>query len=284
MKTKNIFPYPIIGDHSDFKDFSFSGSVISYCKIENDFHFEVNFNLIEPTLINLIKEKKVALIAIVSNNSFYRETFKHFRPEENLKILIPSKLIRGNFSFNFNFKICANQFFEYQNLNAVPIFHDYNFKMEPGQILGIAENSEKVILQKGFASFKNSNSFLKIKRGLEDATITLLKIDKDTVHVYLTPKNYELYLSAQKLKSVSLLSILVMPIIIELIYKIKASKEEYTEENYSWVEVLMDKFESNVSFDDEESALTIAENILNFPIYNSLREINSLLEIANQEK
>lgn len=285
MKSKKIFPYPIIGeDTNDFPSYSFSGTVVSFSQDTEFYNFEIKFSLDEPFLISLIEKEDVVFIVTLNNDSIYRESFKHSNIDELLKISIPINFIRGKFVIDFNFKICCNKAFNYENPNADKIFDGFSFNMEAGQLLGISEVTEKIILEQGFANFHNSNSFLKIRKGLEGATSTVIKPDTEIVDVYLTPENYDLYQSAlNQWRSKSLLAVIVLPVIVELVHKIKSNTEEFIDEKYPWVGVLKEKFGEDPSFDDEESCYVVAEKILSNPTYAALMELNVALEMNNNQ-
>lgn len=283
MKSKSIYPYPIIGDVIDFPKFNFSGDVITYSKDSENYNLEIKYELDEPTLIALITKKDVAFVTSVTNSSLYRDSFKHFNPKETHKIKIPINLIRGkDFKLNLSFKLCSNKNFDYKNPNSDKIFKDISFQMEAGQLLGHNEEGDiDIVLEQGFANFHNSNSFLRIRKG-DDLTATNIQVDRDLVSVYLTSENHQLFEDAQKNRVKSLLSLIVLPVVIELVHRIKKEPDVYSEKNYLWVGVLKEKFGDDPPFDDEDDCLVIAEKILGDPWFDALQEINVLSDIANQ--
>ena len=154
--------------------------------------------------------------------------------------------------------------------------------MEPGQLLGHNEEDDQdIVLEQGFANFNNSNSFLRI-RFSSDINATLIKADRELVNVYLTEENHKLFEEAQKNRLKSLLSIIVLPVVIELVHRIKNDPGTYNEKDYLWVGVLKEKFGDDPIFDDEDDCLVIAEKILANPWFDSLQEINVLMDITNQ--
>lgn len=275
MKSKNIYPYPIIGEELDFPGFIFSGEVVSYSHDIDNYNFEVKYELNEPNLLKLIETKEVVLVTTVSNSSLYRCSFKHFDINTTHKIKIPIGVIRGkNFKIEFSFKLCANKKFVYNNPSADKIYSGLNFNMEPGQLLGQNEASdEEITLEQGFASFHSSNSFLRIRRG-EDLTETKIIVAHDIVSVYLTTENHKLFEEAQKNLVQSLLAIIVFPVIIELVHRVKKDPVSYSDANYLWVGVLKEKFGTDPPFDDEDNCLVIAEKILLNPWFKALQEVN----------
>ncbi len=275
MKSKNIYPYPIIGEELDFTDFVFTGEVVSYSHDIDNYNFEVKYKLDEPTLLKLIETKDVALVTTVFNSSLYRCSFKHFDLTTPHQIKIPISLIRGkNFKIEFSFKLCANKKFTYNNPSADRIYSGLNFYMEPGQLLGHNDaDDEVIILEQGFANFQNSNSFLRIKPG-GDITETRIMADYDIVSVYLTTEIHKLFEEAQKNLVQSLLAIIVLPVLIELVHRVKKDPVAYSEVNYLWVGVLKEKFGNEPPFDEEDNCLVIAEKILLNPWFKALQEVN----------
>lgn len=284
MKSKSIYPYPIIGEKSDFQNHVFSSKLVTYSSDRENYYFEVKYTLDEPTLIKLIKEKKAAFVCSVANSSMYRASFKHFDLDTTHKFSIPVPLIRGNdFSLSFTYKLCANNFFEYTNPNADKIYSGMKFKLEPGLLLGHNQEDDfDYLLEDGFADFNNSSSFLRIRLGA-DITSTFINPERELVSVYLTKENHKLYEEAQNNQLKSLLSIIVMPIVIELVHRIKKDPGLYNETDFLWVRVLKEKFGDDPVFDDEDNCLVIAEKILANPWFNSLREINTLIDITNDK-
>lgn len=283
MKSKSIYPYPIIGEEIDFPGFVFTGEVVGYSQDKENYNFDVKYELNDPTLLGLIAKKDVAFVTTVSNSSLYRNSFKHFDVTTLHQIKIPIGLIRGqSFKIDLSYKLCANKNFNYINPNADKIYAGLTFNMELGQLLGHNEAAdETIVLEQGFANFHNSNSFLRIRKGV-DITETKIIADRDIVSVYLTVENHQLFETAQKNRVRSLLAIIVLPVIIELVHRIKKYPEIYSETSYLWVGVLKEKFGNEPLFDDEDNCLVIAEKILLNPWLDALQEINVSIEMNNE--
>lgn len=284
--TKKQFGYPVLSNITDdySEDFKFQIRVDNNQRLDN-LRFKITVFMANLELMELIKSRKAAFVLhIEDTKSSFRITKKFFELETSLEV--KKSRIRSTLqSYVFITSIVEINSFSSSSMNY--FFKNEKFDFSPYQILAYS-NLNKVEVTKELDFLEKPKSIFEvIEDKKEKNNIIGYQIIENRIVIKLPTKEFNKYAELNKynmLRNTSeyiVLSNIIMPIMVELLYTLKNSYSLY--EDKIWFKSLKKSFiECNVNlieeFEKENfNAYRCSQIIFNKIILNSLNQTIKLL-------
>ena len=276
VKTNRMHLYPIY-------------SVSEKAYIDNDFDVQCSLvaesdNIIftskpiitNSSIIELLSQSKVKLffhIECSKTKYRYAEVIPY---DKDSKVLIENIYLNGKISISFWIVTQKNlENVSFTNLNS--FYEDTKYNIPIYSYIGYSPTYEFYI-EKDKEKSTNTTSIFRISKYNENSVI--YEPTDNGIVIYLPEQAYESYYNLKGSAIMSKISMLIFPVLVDLINEIKIGDSGL--ESYLWYHILNSKIEENgypggfesTSFSDEDS-IVLAQCIFDDLVVKSLEEIKS---------
>ncbi|MGE7921374.1 hypothetical protein ACQKM9_20900 [Viridibacillus sp. NPDC093762] len=277
MKFSANFPYPVLADNNDdyTKKSSFDTLIDvkqSFGQLSIEMRAVLNDRKIEQLIAN--NHAEYALHIECSPTSF-RKVFKS--KDSNISIEIPSEQLSGKIEVH-TFILATDTITNYENPNLDSFYSGFPVQFEKGSILALGEAADIHISEDDLEA-QNLPSIINVRR-LEKGDKMTVDLVTDYILVGLPTDMYQHYAANanSRLKD-TILSLVFLPVLIEVFATIREHEEEYSE--YKWFQVLERIFEaSNHQLHQiSEGSLSVmeaAQLVLHNPLQQAFKEVEKL--------
>ena len=278
MKFNNSFPYPVLSvENDDYIGSKFETKVEAQ-KTFGQLYINLNCNLQDSKITHLINEGKAKYALHVECP---QTSFRKIYQSEETKIVaaIPENLLRGK--IDVHPFILANETIEgYTNPKLNNFYTGTSITYEKGNILALGEAVEVTLFEDDLES-QNLPSIVTIRRS-ESAKELVVSLNSPQVIIELPKAIYDQYAinAGSRLKE-TILSMVILPSLIEVFYTLKEDSADYSE--YKWYQVLEQIFKKNniplsQVIDGTIPVLRAAQMVLQNPLEKAFNEIQKLNE------
>lgn len=240
MKFNNSFPYPVLSSENDnYKNSKFD-TTIEAQKSFGQLYVNLKCNLQDANISRLIVEEKAKYaLHIECPQTSYRQIFQSEDP--TIVATIPDNRLRGKVDVH-PFILVNKRIENYENPNLNDFYKGFPINFEKGNILALGEAVEITLFEEDEES-QNLPSIVTIRR-VEKEKIMTVDIDSDQIIIKLPKNEYDQYsINASSRLKETILSLVILPSLIDVFYRLKESSEDYAE--YKWYQVLTQIFEKN---------------------------------------
>lgn len=288
MKLRSdLFPYPVLSNElDDFSNGKFNVS-ISQKKISvSRFLITFDFQLENEDLQNLILEKKAKFAIHLEGKSSSYRNFIYLENGETIKEVELESGIAPKKIFANVMIVATEKIINYKNSGFNKDYYGENLvipEVEKGSILAYDTMAE---LNIDFSNSENPNVKSMIRVASIDNNYMEVDLDGDTIRVNLPRKSYYAYVNLSNSSKEQQQLLLVTIILPALTMAIESVKQNIVDETKEWYEALGHLL-SKINYDiedlkgSEENSLTIAQQLLDFPLENALYNYYSFIEEKN---
>lgn len=281
MELKNrLYPYPVLSKYSDDYVGSIFSANIVYEIEKDDIIFNVS-TVLENKALNDLVSKGDAYISVHLEcpSTSYRELFKlkSFADKIKLSAGMVNKSLQAAF-----FVIAEKDIHNFYSDDFNEMYEGLEFDIERHNILAIGEYY-KIPINKDYDEIKNISSIFSIIPNYnKEANLIKTELISDKIVVEIPKKQFDYYkiVSKNKNNHPILHSMLIVPILIEVLQTLKTEDGIDNFEDYRWFNGLEHALEKiNLTIDEINnkniSSYIIAQKLLDSPMTNG---IDSLLE------
>ncbi|WP_052124067.1 hypothetical protein [Ureibacillus manganicus] len=278
MKFNNSFPYPVLSvENDDYIGSKFETKVEAQ-KTFGQLYINLNCNLQDSKITNLINEGKAKYaLHVECPQTSFRKIYQS--NETKIVAAIPENLLRGK--IDVHPFLLANETIEgYTNPNLNEFYTGTSITYEKGNILALGEAVEVTLFEDDLES-QNLPSIVTIRRS-ESAKELVVSLNSPQVIIELPKAIYDQYAinAGSRLKE-TILSMVILPSLIEVFYTLKEDSADYSE--YKWYQVLEQIFKKNniplsQVIDGTIPVLRAAQMVLQNPLEKAFNEIQKLNE------
>ncbi|SOC41452.1 hypothetical protein [Ureibacillus acetophenoni] len=278
MKFNNSFPYPVLSVENDDYIGSKFETTVEAQKTFGQLYINLNCNLQDSKIASLINEGKAKYALHVECP---QTSFRKIYQSEETKIVaaIPENLLRGK--IDVHPFILANETIEgYTNPKLNDFYNGTSITYEKGNILALGEAVEVTLFEEDLES-QNLPSIVTIRRS-ESAKELVVYLNSPQIIIELPKAIYDQYAinAGSRLKE-TILSIVILPSLVEVFYTLKEDSADYSE--YKWYQVLEQIFKKNnipltQVIDGTIPVLRAAQMVLQNPLEKAFNEIQKLNE------
>ena len=278
MKFNNAFPYPVLSVENDDYIGSTFATTIDVQKTFGQLNINLSCNLQDATIASLIADGKVKYALHVECP---QTSFRKIYQSDEAKIVasISENQLRGK--IDVHPFILANEKIEgYTNTNLNDFYSDTPITYEKGNILALGEAVEVTLFEDDLES-QNLPSIVTIRRS-ESAKEMVVSLNSQQIIIELPKAIYDQYsLNAGSRLKETILSMVILPSLIEVFYTLKEDSADYHE--YKWYQVLEQIFKKNNIplthvIDGTIPVLKAAQLVLQNPLEKAFKEIQKLNE------
>lgn len=279
MKFNNSFPYPVLSTENDnYKNSKFETSIDAQ-KSFGQLYITLKCDLQDSTISQLIVEgKAMYALHIECPQTSFREIFQSDEPY--VMANIPDNRLRGKVDVH-PFVLVNKRIEDYDNPSLDDFYKGFPITFEKGNILALGEAVEITLFEEDEES-QNLPSIVTIRRS-ESAKDMVVSLNSPQIIIELPKHVYDNYAqnAGSRLKE-TILSLVILPCIIDVFYALKEDSADYSE--YKWYQVLEQIFKkNNVPFshvvDGTLPVLKAAQMVLQNPIEKAFSEIQKLNEV-----
>lgn len=289
MKIKyRHFPHPVLANFlDDFNAGKFDADVDVKAKTST-YEITGSFEIESPDIEKLLK-KEMAEYAVHVECSLtcYRRIYTSF--SKNFSFTIPSELLEGKVEVA-TLITAKEDITEYSCQNFNEFFKKYNFKIAEGDILAVGSQFN-FDAEKEEDSLKNIPSIFSVQANPTKDNPPALDIstNSDKIIIYLPDETFLKYktLKTDQNLSTTLASMLVVPVLTEILQKFKEGEGELLVESshYRWFRVLRKKLkEIDIDLQKPEtftdSTVSVVQKLIGevaVKAFEDLEEIESAL-------
>lgn len=272
------FPHPVLGNEDDIRG-SFNVE-FKYELSRNSIVLDAAYKLENSTIESLIKKGKASFILeIECRSSFFRGTQSGRSVEE--KWVIPSRYLRERVMVSFY--ICADE--NIKNYSPAECHSDYEgfaFEIEKGEILAVG-GSCSFIAEKSFDPLRPPvSSIMAIREGRRHQGTMEVDYQSDKIMVELSKSDWKNYLEVKKQSDAigAIHASIVLPVLIDAIYKMQTCRSEYEYNNwFGRLEAILDA--KGLQGQDPFEA---AQRILDVPLSRSFQSISAMLDLNSNNE
>jgi len=281
FKIKGNYPYPILMEEKvDFKTSIIKVRYLYQC-LKDGHVIKIECDVQNEEIKQLISNKKACYaVQIESPNALYRNMFE-FYDEDDIKIKLGNDEVIDY--IDIGIAILAKQDMpNYKNEDFVDAYEDINMKVGKNEILAVCHNVRQIIISNN-ETLKEVHSIFNVQKNSEIDNIKydpnhnriLIMVPEETGNIYLKSRQ-----SKEKIRILN--SILLMPIMTNIINDMKECEEEFS--NRSWFKTLIKKMdeiakEKNTSRESLlENSFETAQILLKNITIDSIKEFKHLLE------
>ena len=271
------YPHPVLGNEDDIKGI-----------FKVDFKYELGrnevvltpaFTLKNKTIENLISKKRASFVTEVEcRSTFFRVSFSTNDSIANFSV--PAKNLRERVSVSFY--VCADE--DIKNYKPDDCHADYegiSFEIEKGDVLAVGGYCA-FIAEKNFDPLRPPvSSFMSIREGRCHEGPIEIDYTSDKIIVELSKADWQNFINVktQKIAEGVLHSSVVLPVLVDAIYKVEFNGSDYGEQNwFGRLEAILD----SKGLKNKEP-FEAAQKILDNPSARNFQSINSMLELNSEE-
>ncbi|MCY1042595.1 hypothetical protein OV208_14820 [Corallococcus sp. bb12-1] len=265
------FPHPVVGIGDDLK-----GEV--HCN-PPDFDLGVDTTSVRvdglavtnPSIASLVRDGVAAFTIRVScGATYYRETFQSRSAQ--IQFTLPSSTLVGDVEIQV--RVCSLQRLErYHPDQLHPDYGDRTFDIQVGDVLALGDDFSLRVDKQFDPLAADIPSIMRIMKGNNVSGPFEVDFWGEQIVVLLPADAHELYGIASNSSPELIHAALVMPVLCEAIRKVRqVSDEEATMVELPWYRRLEAMLEAR-RINDDESALSAAQKLLDMPLLRSFRSI-----------
>lgn len=278
MKFNHSFPYPVLSpENDDYKGSTFETKVEAQ-KTFGQLYINLQCNLQDEKIANLLHDGKAKYALHVECP---QTSFRKIYQSDEAKIVsaIPENQLRGKIDVH-PFILANETIVDYTNPNLDDFYIDASITYEKGNILALGEAVEIILFEEDLES-QNLPSVVTIRRS-ESANEMVVSLNSPQIIIELPKAIYDQYAinAGSRLKE-TILSMVILPSLIEVFYTLKEDSADYSE--YKWYQVLEQIFKKNnipltQVIDGTIPVLRAAQMVLQNPLEKAFNEIQKLNE------
>ncbi|WP_156576507.1 hypothetical protein [Bacillus luti] len=281
MKISNSYPYPVLYKEND--DYYHSDFEVEF-KVDDSFgelKIKGQFILQNEGIQNLIEnEMATFMVHMECPQTSFRKTY--LSKGETILISVKNHYLRGKV-FVHSFVIAQKKISNYTNQLLNEWYKDTSINFEKGNFLAIGNAIEVMLLEENIEHM-NLPSIVSIYKSKEKE-IMEIELHAHNIGIMLPEFEYEQYeQSANSMLKNTILSLIIMPCLLEVFSRVAENKEEY--EEYTWYQVIERLFRENGHSisdvgSDSLSALAAAQLVLQKPLKTSFEEIEKFHRLGD---
>lgn len=275
------FPYPVLGHRkgiSSSADASLEGKIVN-----DDYIWDIIISHDNEDIERLVQSGKVKYACEVEcQETYYRNAFypKIGDDAKHIQVKINKEDIGGRVNIAVT-ALAVEKLPEYHNSKSSGIYSNYNFDLEPGDILATFGEWD-IDLDIEATSYKRITSIVQLQL-VDTPEIEIELEDKKAIIIQLPKSKYQAYID--KLKNPFYQPALLSSIVFEAICKAIFQLKDHTES--TWGRVLESKLKKDYGYGDDaaeqvagdlDSAFELTRKMLEDPycqLYSLLTDINS---------
>ncbi|MGG0656861.1 hypothetical protein [Rummeliibacillus pycnus] len=277
MKFSENFPYPVLAEgNDDYKSKSSFNTTIdvkqSFGQLIIEMQAVLHDSAIEVLIANNLAEYAMH---VECSQTSYRKVFRS--KDTSISVSIPSEELRGKVELH-TFILATNTITNYENPNLDSFYQGFNVQFERGNLLALGEAADIQISEDDMEA-QNLPSIINIRR-LEKGDKMTVDLVTENILVGLPSDMYQIYANnANSRFKETILSLVFLPVLIEVFSTIREHEEEYSE--YKWFQVIERIFEAShhqlhqIS-DGSLSVMEAAQLLLHNPLQHAFKEIEKL--------
>lgn len=284
MKFSENFPYPVLAEGND--DYKKKSSFKANIEVKQSFGqlvIEMQAELHDVAIEQLIDQNlaEYALHVECSQTSF-RKVFRS--KDATFQVTIPSDQVRGKIEVH-TFILAIDTIINYENPNLDSFYKGFTVQFERGNLLALGEAADIQISEDDLEA-QNLPSIINVRR-LDKGDKMNVELATDYILVALPSEMYDLYAqNANSLLKDTILSLVFLPVLIEVFATIREHEEEYSE--YKWFQVIDKIFEESNHHISQisEGAISVmeaAQLVLHNPLQQAFNEIGKFLNRMDDE-
>ncbi len=290
---KRLFPYPILNNDrslSSYKDSSFELVVEIETQSDKLLLKNVHYEMNNHTLETLIFDNKVNVMCVVEcSATVFRESFEIDEEGHDKELNIRDFNGRVEVSA---FAYAKEDIPEFWDEDFVEEYVDTSFPIAKYDILAVDDGITTRVDFDEERDTKISSIFLVTKNLSEDAREIDVKPSSRKISITVPESQFNFY---EKVKATSHLkniffTFLIIPALIHTLEEIKreANGFENAEIDYSWFKSVQNAYKEKAGeeLDEEtfesESAISIAQKVMEYPIINGFDELRDLILLGGQ--
>lgn len=272
------YPHPVLGNGDDLGGFF---------KPELPYELSRDLVTLNPAFIlknagveEAIKKGRASfVIEVECRSTFFRRSFSTRNLSE--QIAIPARLLRERVTANFY--VCADQSIRnYKPTEPHPDYEGAVFDMDAGDIIAVGGQAS-FIAEKAFDPLRPPvSSFMSIMEGTHHEGPMQIEYEAEKITVVLSKDDWRNYLEVrgQKPAQAILHSAVVLPALVDAIYKIQNHSNDY--EHANWYGRLTAILEAKGL--EEKDPFEAAQKILDNPATRGLKGIGILINTVDEEE
>lgn len=271
------YPHPVLGNGDDLGGF-FKVEFL-YELGREEITINPKFLLKNSGLEELIKKGKASFVTEVEcRSTFYRKSFSTRKPNE--RFLMPAKSLRERVAASFF--VCADQDIKgYKPSEPHADYDESVFDVDAGDILAVGGYAS-FIAEKSFDPLRPPvSSFMSIMEGSHHEGPMQLDYEAEKINIILSKADWKAYLEIRGQKSVQglLHGSIVFPALVDAIYKVQNSNEEY--EGNNWFGRL-DAILQAKGLQDKDP-IEAAQKILDNPATRALGGVQAIINTEDED-
>lgn len=265
------YPHPVLGNGDDLGgDFKVE---FTYQLGREIVELRPAFTLSNSAIEDMLKKGKASFVTEVGcRRTFYRTSFSSCEREQALSI--PAERLREQVTVGFY--ICADQ--DIRGYKPSEPHSDYDnalFDVDAGDVLAVGGQAS-FIAEKAFDPLRPPvSSFMSIMEGSILEGPMQIEYDGEKITVVLSKDDWRTYLEVRKQKHLHgiLHSSIVLPALIDAIYQVRNSVDEYA--GLNWFVKLQAIMEAKKL--EEKEPLEAAQKILDHPVSRGFKGMSNII-------
>jgi len=290
IKESKLFPHPVLREENQDYLTSKFDTIVNTKNLVTKYLIEIDVTLDNPELINLLKNKRVKIIAhLECSNTKFRE-IRDLNIGKN-ELLINAGLMEGTLYF-LPLIVAKENIEGYFSKDFNKEYENNSFRLEKGDILAIGRHFPIVIenIKDKLASvpsiFSIKKSLNQVPRGIE------IGLTKDKIEIYLPDNVFQVYSKYKKSKFYLdiMSSVIILPALMSVLDNLKDVGENGSVEygDKRWFLVIRRKLkEEGIDLEKgelkTEDSFRLSQQILDFINARSLESLTKLESEAVEE-
>lgn len=263
------FPHPVVGLGDDVAGELRCNAPQLDFGVDNTTLSVDGFEMTNPTIAEFIRQEVAAFTVRVScGATYYRESITSQGP--SLQHILPSARLNGEVEIQV--RVCARKKIDsYRPEGLHPDYGERTFVLQAGDVLALGDEFA-VRADKQFDPLAaDISSIMRVVCGAFDKGPFKVKFPSAQILIELSTEDYKRYGLASNTAPGVLHSALVLPVLAEAITYIRGPSAQ-DDEGALWYRRMKAMLEAR-RIDDDESALTAAQKLLDAPFSRALENI-----------
>lgn len=282
IKKNRIFPYPIITyNNIDYNNSNFESNInLSFDYENGNAEFEVEIKVDDEVILNLLEKEKVGVFFHVECPlTKFRDVIEIKNLDKCLTRISIEKL--NGIVEAICLLISKEEIIGYINKNLNELYQNSNINFPPFSIIGYT-STESFIVNKTTKIDGDIPSIFNIIKTKDNKNFVSFDEDSDKISIYIPEKEYDKYYDLKGRVMRIKQSILIIPVLAEILEKIKNDKDTDLETN-AWYDVL-EKRVQDIGYDGfgdrfkNESSFEIAQRMLGNVMEDAFYELETVFK------
>jgi hypothetical protein len=271
--SSRSYPYPVVGNRDDVPGAAFQAA-LEMSTDRQAVYLDAQVKCSSKTINDLVKKGDASFVVHVEcSNTLYRKAFEF--DEESYRIQIPSDNLNDVVEVNV-FTRTKKNLSGYRVDKAHSDYGSVAFDVEKGDILAVGE-SHVFYVEAPFDALSPIGSIMQVTETHKDGDQPMqVEYSGQKILIELSKKDFEDYkrLKATEGVSTALTMGIVLPVLVDAIYKLQESEED---DDLRWVRNLKRRIDG-IEMKLNDDPLEIAQRILEYPLKRTFASARKLAE------